>query len=75
MTLQLKRSGELSVTMLADGVDIHLPVLLVQFNVVLHVVHKPYGGEERGREQKSTHFAPVTPKALQTPRWKVLVFF
>lgn len=42
MTLQLEWSGELPVTMLADGMPIHLSILLVQLHVVLHVVHKSY---------------------------------
>lgn len=48
VTLELERRGELSVAVLADGVDVHLPVLLVQFNVVLHVVHEPAGKEMGG---------------------------
>lgn len=50
--------------MLADGVDIHLAILLIQLNVVLHVIHKPDGGEERVCEQNSKLFAPETLKAL-----------
>jgi len=62
VALELKRSGELPVAVLADGVHVHLSVLLVQFHVVLHVVHKSY--EQKGCEQKSTHFAPVVLAAL-----------
>ena len=50
--------------MLTDGVDIYLSILLIQFNVVLHVIHKSYGGEEKVCEQKPKRFAPVTLKAL-----------
>lgn len=41
MALELEGSGELAITVLADSVAIHLPVLLIEFYVVLHMVHEP----------------------------------
>uniref|UniRef100_A0A2D4FDQ8 Uncharacterized protein n=2 Tax=Micrurus TaxID=8634 RepID=A0A2D4FDQ8_MICCO len=72
VTLELEGRGELSVAVLADGVDVHLSVLLVQFDVVLHVVHEPdvileplrtvrasEGGWHLGEVEQLAHFAPV----------------
>ena len=40
VALELERGGELAVTVLADGVTIHLTILLIKFYVVLHVFHE-----------------------------------
>lgn len=72
VALELEGSGELAVTVLADGVTIHLAILLVEFNVVLHMVHEsnvvfePFGtmraSERRGNLRKVCelgYFAPI----------------
>lgn len=43
VALELEGSGKLAVTVLADRVTVHLPVLLIELYVVLHVVHEPAG--------------------------------
>lgn len=40
VALELEWCGELAVTVLADGVAVHLAILLIKFYVVLHVVHE-----------------------------------
>lgn len=56
VTLELEGRGELAVAVLADGVHVHLAVLLVQLHVVLHVIHEPAGGEQKAREPKPRHW-------------------
>lgn len=45
VALQLEGRAEVAVAVLADGVHVHLSILLVQLHVVLHVVHEPAGTE------------------------------
>lgn len=40
VALELERGGELTVTVLADSMAIHLAILLIKFYMVLHVVHE-----------------------------------
>lgn len=49
--------------MLTDGVDIHLPILLIQFNVVLHVIHKSYGVERKHMNRNTKTLLLETLKA------------
>lgn len=41
VALELEGSGKLAITVLADSVAIHLPVLLIELYVVFHMVHEP----------------------------------
>lgn len=52
VTLELEGSRELAVTVLADGVTVHLTILLVEFYVVLHVVHES-AAQHKGQVQET----------------------
>lgn len=40
VALELEGSGKLAIAVLADGVTIHLTILLIEFYVVFHMVHE-----------------------------------
>lgn len=40
VALELEGGGELAVAVLADGMTIHLAILLIKFHVVFHMVHE-----------------------------------
>lgn len=77
VALELEGSGELAITVLADSVAIHLPVLLIEFYMVLHMVHEsnvvlqPFGtmwaSERRGdlREVCELRYFATVPSVVE----------
>lgn len=71
VALKLEGGGELAVTVLADSMPVHLPVLLVKFHVVFHMVHEsnvvfqPFGtmraSERRGHLRKACELGYLAP--------------
>lgn len=53
VALELEGSGKLAIAVLADGVTIHLAILLIEFDVVFHVVHESVA-RHKGKHRKHT---------------------
>lgn len=61
VTLKAEGSRELSVTVLAGRVSIHLSILLLQLHMVLHVVHEPV----KARGKRSPGFSKLVPSSVK----------
>lgn len=53
VALELEGSGKLAIAVLADGVTIHLTILLIEFYVVFHMVHESVA-QHKGKDRKHT---------------------